>query len=331
VIKDSSIPQYFDDIIPTPSILSFHNRGFRKGTDRGFWNGHQEHFQGIQVIDDYHVIITTSDFKGAYFFIIRWERGILSGRIGSVIKEVFIKADFPVITFNHCSGIQLLGKIAAIGLEYIGGTEESNQPLSGVVFYDLSIPAVPRRLGDPLIRQHKSAGAVGIAFTKENRIIMVVGGKNTLELDFYLTRRNNQNTITNSTKFEPPLNWKWQITSEWPTPIGKPANGDTKGWVDDRWGHYYQSINLLRDFDGELYLVGFNNADGNWVDLYTLKIGNDNVYLKKISKKKMYCSEGANFEFASGVYSKGRKINIIAAGDGRSGDDLIHLNYFLSK
>lgn len=310
VIQNGSVPQYYDDINPEPTILSF-NSGFRKGTDSG-WNGYQEHFQGIGIIDNNHIIITTSDFKGAYFFIVGWENGFLSGDPGIFISERFIKDDFPDMTFDHCSGIQLIGKVAVIGLEYIGGSPNR----SAIVFYDLTDPRHPQKINEPLIRANKQAGTVGVCFTRLNRIMIVVGGKDTQQLDFYLSRRKFLNGITNDTAFNLSFKWDW-------------ASGpSTRGWVDENWADSYQSINLVRDFDGQLFLVAFNNNNFNWVDLYTVNAEGSTVTLKKIGKKKINCTEGVNLNNASGIYALGRKIQFIATGNGRSDDELIKLNYY---
>ena len=80
------------------------------------------------------------------------------------------------------------------------------------------------------------------------------------------------------------------------------------GWIDGNFGAY-QGLNLFRQSNGKLYMVGFNrNSSGqDWADLYSVDLNLSAAYmLKKVDKKHVYCQDGASFRYGGGgIFSSG--------------------------
>jgi hypothetical protein len=50
------------------------------------------------------------------------------------------------------------------------------------------------------------------------------------------------------------------------------ATADERRWIDQNFGAY-QSVNLLTQRDGQLFLVGFHRSgDWDWMDLYSVDL-----------------------------------------------------------
>ncbi|MEP7143941.1 MAG: hypothetical protein ABI707_13760 [Ferruginibacter sp.] len=322
-IRNNSVPEYFGVISPKPAVIKFNSEGSIHGTDG--WSA-EEHYQGVQVINENYIMISTSDFSGAYFFIVKWENGILAGKLGRVQKQVKMNNDFAGMKFNHPGGMQLLGNIIAIPVEYIGDTESPGSR-SCIVFYDISDPKDPKKISLKIDRQTKTSSAVGLTHY-EDRILLVAGGTDTKQLDFYESRPG-ETSIGNSTVFSHVKTWNSN-------------EADKSRWLNNVWGKY-QGLNLIRDVDGKIYLIGVRPSTpaellaggySNCIDLFSVDIraaGTKNI-LKKISKKMVHCENGTSQEFGSGVYISGRRLHYIVTGSGRSNkqDDnsTMVLNYF---
>ena len=191
----------------------------------------------------------------------------------------------------------MLGSIVAIGLEYMD--DHGRRPLSKVVFYNLKDPAKPVPTGPVIVRDEKTAGTIGMDQLPEN-ILLLVGGTDTKTLDFY--QSNGKPFDSADCRFT-------LFDKSWNT-----DDKDTVGWVDKNWSDY-QSLNILRDADGKIYIFAFSYASNNWLDLYSLDMQADSLnMLKKIGKKKIDCQAGVSFEYGSGIYYtlSGDKIHLLA-------------------
>lgn len=241
------------------------------------------HLQGIQQLNNNHLVISGSSDKYAYFFIVKWNSTIRTSEIGKVIKIVRINDDFRGMRHNHASGIQLAGNILVVGVE--SGKDQG----SSIVFYDLSNVYNPQKVGNKIDRPVKTAGAVGIVKQNSNYLLAVAGwDANTV--DFYTS--NNTNLGSTSCVFGAPTEWTKSGMS-------------TTGWIDNNWGKY-QGVNLIREPNGKLYLVGFNRNGSfeDWADLYSINLNTSTKYmLKKIDKKHVYCQNGASFRYSGGLYA----------------------------
>jgi hypothetical protein len=120
--------------------------------------------------------------------------------------------------------------------------------------------------------------------------LLAVGGWDSDNVDFY-TSNNVSPTASN---------WAFSRVKTW-----KENSKNTSGWIDGNWGAY-QALNLLRESNGRLYLVGFNRNSGghDWADLFSLDMSaSQSRMLKKIDKKHVYCRDGASFRWGGGLYA----------------------------
>ncbi|MCP4371621.1 MAG: hypothetical protein GY797_26390 [Deltaproteobacteria bacterium] len=230
------------------------------------------------------MVISGSSSRTAFYFIVQWTRWIRSGEVGKVIKLVKINGHFRGMKHDHASGIQLSGSVLAVG------TEGGGDPIkSSVVFYDLSDVYSPRPVGNRINRSWDTAGAVGLV-KRSSDYLLAVGGWDSNRVDFY--RSNNAALASTRCVFTRFKTWE-------------ESRKNTSGWIDDNWG-VYQGVNLLRESNGRLYLVGFNRNTGghDWGDLYSVNLNaSASRMLKKIDKKHVYCRDGASFRWGGGLYA----------------------------
>ncbi len=276
LIESNSIPLAFYNAPGNAQVIKF--------TRTGFTIPSGGHLQGIQQLDNRHLVISGSSNSVAYFFIVRWPVVIRPSDIGQVIKVVRINDDFPGMRHNHASGIQVLGNILAVGAE--GGNDPNT---STVVFYDLTDRTNPAPVGNPIFRQHETAGAVGIV-QQPGHVLLAVGGWDSDVIDFY---RSDTQYLTSG-------NFTFSLFKTWDE-----SQKNTTGWIDGNYGKY-QSLNLLRDLNGKLFMIGFNrnSAGQDWADLFSVNLSSvSSSILKKIDKKHVYCADGASFRFGGGAYA----------------------------
>ena len=131
--------------------------------------------------------------------------------------------------FSHAGGLQALGHFLAVPVEASGASK--------VLFYDLTNPLAPARLANELDHSALSdeAGAAFLARLTDGRILLGVGRADSNVLDFYVSSGPDLATASFSlfdTWFEDEL-----------------TGGDSE------FGNY-QSINLVTQCDGALFLVG---------------------------------------------------------------------------
>ncbi|MFQ5584036.1 MAG: hypothetical protein ACE5GL_06335 [Calditrichia bacterium] len=200
----------------------------------------------------------------------------------------------------HAGGISMLGNILAVPV--YGG-----KPLRGrILFYDMSNPEMPRRLNVTIERPGRKAYAVSLVNLQNGYILVVVlSDRDHLprRLDFYLSNSGN---IVDGFR-EKFVTW-FVARARW-------ENGEKVKFSD------YQSINLLQQTDGQLFLIGFHNTipslriipGKDYGDLYKLHFppelfNNENPQLmepkiEKLSGKQFYCKDGfCNMDAAAGLY-----------------------------
>ena len=79
---------------------------------------------------------------------------------------------------------------------------------------------------------------------------------------------------------------------------------DKSGWADSEW-LAYQNINLIKDINGKLYLIGLgqNNEEENRADLFLVEHKDFAEFtLKKLMSRSFNCRGGANFRSAAGIH-----------------------------
>jgi hypothetical protein len=258
------------------------------------------HFQGIQRIGRDYFVLSGSNPRGARadLFLIRLNEDLEDGdseESGDVVAT--INADSMM---THAGGLSVADNILAVPLH--GGT-----PLNARVdFYDVSDPANPRKLPVQIERPGRKASAV--AFTRLPNgyyLAAILSAFDGLprRIDFYLSR----SVIFRDGFLPEPV--KWQVGEV------KARAGQKKSFS------YFQTINFVRQTDGRLYLVGFNNSTASpaflpgrdYADLYEVVFPPDTLdavvptlakpSIYKTANRPLNCSDGfCNMDAAAGLY-----------------------------
>lgn len=225
------------------------------------------HLQGIQSLSDSIFVITASSESFSYYVLAQVNQKARQGSINTLRKI----ADTP---FRHAGGCQVSGKSLAVGIEDNIAKDKSDILI--IAFNDsleeTSKNIVAHRRG---VVKRSTAGAVGFAKTKTGEYLLVVGDWDSRNIDFYLSRSDRETVFDSLTTFHVPDNQKWPS---------------------------YQSINLLSDTAGSIYLIGFA-LDGlnNRADLFKVNMENSSAALQLISTRNFKCKGGAGFRYGAGI------------------------------
>lgn len=272
----------------------------------------QSHMQGIQRLRGKpYIIVTGSSESGhnGHFFIGnlssnsdgRFKSNLNSSSVPSKNDVVVHREDIAVIQdkrnvdgfvegklftknhdYHHASGLQVIGDYSVIALGH-------GKP-QRVVFYDLSNPEMPKKLGYEILVDR--ADAVGIAKDESGYVLVV--RQEADRLSFFTSRTTNLETAN------------FQFTGHWMSSLLK------EGPSDNKWRNY-QNINLVSSCNGQLYLIGFARKKGglsgknplkgdDWMDLYKVDNYETQPILIKIATKHIYCDKFCNFAAGGGIY-----------------------------
>jgi hypothetical protein len=220
------------------------------------------HLQGIQALSDSIIVVTGS--SSSYSYYLTADKTQLTS-----IRKI---SDAP---FRHAGGCQVFGDHLAVGVEDNKAKDKSNivDVLLDKKGTEYSRGIVIERKG---VFKRSTAGAVGEIFTDTTyNWVMAVADWDSRNIDFYYSV-GDSSAITG-----------------WAADLALPK------------GHHwpsYQSINLLTDTAGKLYLIGFA-LDGlkNRADLFEVTIHRDNAELKLLSTRNFKC-RGTSFRYGSGIY-----------------------------
>jgi len=269
------------------------------------------HFQGIQRIASAprRLVVTSSSNSAAYFLIC------------DMFDDTRGRARPPVTAgvspMDHAGGCQVAGDVLAVGVE-----DDNSRQVSEVQFWHLG-GVEPARLGAQTIPRRgapkvSTAGAVGVSAYRGGAAL-AVGTWDADTIDFYLARRDP--FARGATPFAFHRTWSKDAA-------------DKTGWIDQNYGSY-QSVNLLAQRDGKLYLTGFHRDGGgdDWMDLYAVDLDAPAPrMLRKVGKKHMYCGDGCSFRDGAGVYVPSAAGFEVYAVKGLSGDHrtgtTINVNHF---
>ncbi|HOX31766.1 MAG TPA: hypothetical protein PLB91_05510 [Spirochaetales bacterium] len=244
------------------------------------------HFQGIQLAGSgpERAYITSSSNEKAYLVVA--DLAASGGRVA----EVICLDDYP---WNHAGGFQIVGDILAVGIE------NAAQDASEVRFYELA-PEGLRLLEGPTVRRagrgHAStAGAVGLA-PLEGGWLLAAGSWDCRTIDFYSLVGD-----IHASRFSFRETWAWDEACR-------------EGWLDEEFPSY-QTINLLTQADGGIYLVGFARAgEAECMDLYRVELEAARArILVKVGRKRMRCEGGCSFSKAAGIVASSGGLEAIAA------------------
>ena len=270
------------------------------------------HFQGIQrlVTDPRRVVITSSSDSQSYVVVCNMTGDGTRGRASAPVS-------LAVKPLNHAGGCQTVDSVLVVGVEDDASRRQSQIQFWNVAASPSQITSLTiRRSGTPEL---STAGAVGLS-SYRNGAALAVATWDAKSVDFYTTDRDPFRT--SGAKFNLAATWL-------------KATADKSGWVDGNFGAY-QSVNLLTQRDGTLYLVGFNRNDSghDWMDLFLVNLGAPPAkILRKIGKKHMFCKDGCSFRHGAGIYIPSSNHFEVYAVNGYSGDHAtgitIHANHFL--
>jgi hypothetical protein len=271
-------------------------------------------FQGIQRLpgEPQTMVITSDSDTQAYFIPCAMAADGLSGSAGQPV-EMAMKP------LKHAGGCQAFGHFLVVGVE-----DNDSNLQSEVQFWDF-VRFLPVKLTQMTIHRRgaekvKTAGAVGLS-SFGTGAALAVATFNAATIDFFTSASDPNVSVS---PFIPLFTW-----------IADKA--DKTDWIDPNWGAY-QSVNLITQTGGELFLVGFHRTGdhADWMDLYSVNLaGKRESALRKVGKKHMICTDGCNFNAGAGIFIPSKDgFEVLAvsyySGDHKTGTT-IHVNHFPVK
>ena len=249
------------------------------------------HLQGV-AIQDNHAIITGS-MKGGFIALFKGEG-----------KEFSLLTLRSVQGYKHAGGVQTIGSYFVVPVE--------DEETSEIRFYthDENIEYEERLT----LKRDKQAGAVGITNCtvgdNEFYILAVCGNR---EIDFYRSKSNIP-LSDDSFSFDPKPFYTWNKEM-----ITKKHRED---WVPDKkWRKYSNSISLIADDSGNVYLIGLRRSGfmpfflgKDYVEVYHLNLNElEEKKLKKIAQFHVTCKNGTSFRWGgSALVTRDNKIKLYA-------------------
>ena len=302
-VKGQSISDIFNGISPNA-----HEKSFSIKDNLDFSSLQGGHLQGIQNTKKGEYIISGSSNEMAYLLLVN-QNGHIYELVD--ITENSAPEKETHIIFNHASGFQLVDNHIVLGLEKKGDQKSG----SVVNAYDLNGNRTHR-----LVTRNGTndgggtAGAVGIVRLQNNTYLMAVGSWHSHKIDFYVSKSH----ITNP---------DFKLIGSW-----REQSANKEGWHDNSWAKY-QSLNLIKDIKGNVFLFAFGQKSGkDIVDLYSVDIGaiemDVNSCLTKIAQKPMHCKKKVSFRYGAGIgVNFNNEISILAT-DKNTGNMTIGINLF---
>jgi len=236
-----------------------------------------------------------------------------TGDKAGVVERVSTLASAPL---KHAGGFQAEGDVLAIGVE-----DDSARDRSQVLLWRCAIGSMPVKVGTIARsgpRDVSTAGAVGVA-AYPGGMVLAVGTWNCRTIDFYISAGN-------------PLIDPSATFSLWRT--WRSSDADKEEWIDGNFGAY-QSLNLLTQLNGELFMAGFHRSSGDdWMDLYSVNMSAQSPasrMLCKVAKKHMICHGGGDFSKAVGLQIVSTTRFEVYAAKGSSGDHVTGTTITLNR
>jgi hypothetical protein len=237
------------------------------------------HLQGIQSYSDSEFVITGSSGGIAYYL-----KAVVNNkaRTGS-IKSLETIARAP---YRHAGGCQVYDQMLAVGVEDNIAKDKSDIMLIPLraekvdTTEPILISSRPRSNQRSIAHRsgtykRSTAGATGFVRTKAGPYLVAVGDWDSRDIDFYQSGFNAQTLFYPLPSFYAPDSMK--VCS-------------------------YQSINLLPDTSGKVYLIGLGlDGTNNRADLYEVIFHTKDTELKLISSRNFKCKSGASFRYAAGI------------------------------
>ncbi|MCZ6899681.1 MAG: hypothetical protein O7F74_05550 [Bacteroidetes bacterium] len=239
------------------------------------------HLQGVQVFKSgnlEYVILTGSSSTYSYYSIVKMGD---KNEVLSVNKLL----DKP---YKHAGGFQVFENLMAVGIE-----DDEAKDKSKVFLFEILDPNHPPKEPIAIIERNgeierATAGCIGL-IKIQDKILLVVGDWDTKHLDFYLMDYLELNKDENA----------FELVFTIDT---KKTNKDL--WIDKIWPPY-QNINILKDQEDNLYLVGFASDESNEedvADLYEIEtLHLKKFQLKKLATKRFKKKNTSTFRWGAGV------------------------------
>lgn len=286
----TNVQQAFENIPARPYLLKLLNR-LHKASAGGHLQGIQLaqaqwaepgwNYNGLQHVFEGHpdpapfFIITGSSNKYSYY--VKAKR----------VSENYEVTDIHKLEgqpFRHAGGCQAIDNKLAVGIEDNQGKSKSKVVL-------ISMPDTGKSCEKVVIDRQGSfkrstAGAVGITKIHGDHYLVAVGDWDSRNIDFYLSRLYSGKAFDSLSTFRAPVNEKWCS---------------------------YQSINLLSDSTGNLFLIGFSlDGNKNRADLFKVSLEKDGAIFALVSTRYFNCRKGAGFRYGSGIGISGNRLVIYA-------------------
>jgi hypothetical protein len=294
----------------------------------GNYNGSENHFQGMQrLANGRFLVVSGGDWAtpSSHLFVIKMGSRPKTGpwlantrgqdkqppATDKIVASVSIDSKMW-----HAGGMDVMGDVLAVPVEYpppntLPLTRLANLPIpkfwdaprSRIVFFDMKNPTTPKRLKPTIDRAGVKSTAVALCKLPNGFYLAVVFSA--AGLDFYLSKTKR----FNSGFRKRPTRWAIDRVRALE---GEPRKFDG-----------YQTINLINQSDGRLYLVGLHNTSGmaptlggdNNADLFTVDIpgmhrkpenatdSGEAPVITRVSSVKVECKHRqCNMDAAAGVY-----------------------------
>mmetsp|Transcript_129352 Transcript_129352/g.374598 ORF Transcript_129352/g.374598 Transcript_129352/m.374598 type:complete len:412 (+) Transcript_129352:58-1293(+) len=299
----------------------------------GYNHGHvpsPEHFQGVQRRGNYIYISGSGETAGQAQIIVlemasRAESGPMARRADSDFPQ---RGDRVVNTVSfdseywHAGGFSIFGDVLVVGAE--AGCSLGDRLLgkcqraSRIHFFDLADPRKPKKLPYTAERSAGTAGAVALTQEVDGRYLLMVGGIDSEELDFYRSTRSS--SLSSDPGFCKFTTWE------------KSALLCDAG-VSSKY-YSYQNLNFVRQADGRLFLLGLTRTSellgDDVVDTFVVSTSSERaVTMKKVGSATLSCpSFTCNMLAAGGVFVDTAEELIIYATDNEPSDGKIYVTEF---
>ncbi len=266
------------------------------------------HLQGVQMRYDAagkrHLAFLSHDSENyAYLLAVAFPANSSDqfSPAGRVIHLQRLPSDGQSPPLRHAGGFQILGNTLVVGVE-----DNQDKRRSQIQFWDVSKPDAMVQLEHLIVSRVSSqpkdvtAGAVGLAALESGHHLLAVANWDSRAIDFYKT--NGKPLADPQCQFAFAFRWA-------------AAGADVDGWQPDSSFATYQSINLVTDSRGKLYLLGFDTVFGvqDVIDLYSVHLGESpEKCLRKLLRKKMRLTDENHFRFGGGAWIHGCSVTILS-------------------
>lgn len=249
------------------------------------------HLQGIQAVkqngEDIFVVTGSSSTYSYYATL---------GKVGGKYEVIETKKLLNK-PYKHAGGFQINDDMMAIGIE---DNEAKN---TSMVFIYKAVEngawgtepfTIIKRDGET---KRMTAGCVAIASLEENTLV-IVGDWDTKNLDFYLMKPDGKHDL-----------------------VATLETNNLEDWLS------YQNINLVRDEDGNLYLIGLGSqGEDDMANLYKLNISDwKNISLTKVRSRNFGSQKKTKFRWGAGVYLDDGYLKIISCGDDLKSGEVVNV------